>query len=328
MQLICEDLRQNKCVVLPTETVYGLAANAQSDEAVANVYALKNRPHVNPLILHGASVAMLSRYAEFTDMARLLAKHFWPGSLTMILKAKEGVSTLARAGLDTVGVRVPNHPAFHDVLDAFGKPLVAPSANPSNYLSATTAHDVLRGFSLRSELHGSALPSPQSILNILDGGACSQGIESTILDLTTPVLRILRAGALSREEIEAIAPTDTNALTVTTASPTAPGQLKTHYAPRFRLRLDADCPHPGEAWIGFGADNFRESVAHGFMYANLSPKGCLIEAARNLFNVLHRLDHVCHANPGAFSQCAVAKIPQIGLGLGINDRLTRAAAVA
>ncbi len=319
MQQICEDLHLNRCVALPSETVYGLAANAHSDTAVANVYALKNRPQVNPLILHGASLEMLSDYAEFTDLARELAAHFWPGPLTLILKAKKGISALARAGLDTVGVRVPNHPAFLDVLTRFDAPVVAPSANPSNYLSATTANDVSQGFRLQS---GCTNDAPQKLLNILDGGMCSKGIESTILDLTSEQPRLLRPGALSREEIATVTPTIVGN---SSGKIIAPGQLKTHYAPGFPLRLNAIAPNPGEAWIGFGIDNHQGELSDERLITNLSGQGCLIEAARNLFNVLHQLDRLNHLGAVSFRACAVAKIPQIGLGIGINDRLMRAA---
>ncbi|USO01367.1 MAG: threonylcarbamoyl-AMP synthase [Alphaproteobacteria bacterium] len=322
---VCRELYEGRCVVLPTETVYGLAADARSDSAVLGIYEIKNRPSFNPLILHGTDVEMLEEYVVFNERARMLAALFWPGGLTMVLPAKTGsVSPLACAGLDTLAVRVPNHSIFLQVITAFGRPLVAPSANPSNYLSATSASDVAAGFAFST--HESPL---KKALPILDGGVCAQGVESTIIDLTTSVPTLLRPGAITIENLQEVMKVTSGR---NTSSIKAPGQLKTHYAPHAPLRQEAKVLHPGEVWVGFGPipshiaaiidDPHNAEIHH--LHTNLSQSGDLKEAAQHLFHILHSLDASYVAQKPLFKGVAVAKIPQKGLGLAINDRLKRA----
>ena len=291
-------LRIGGLVAMPTETVYGLACDAANPDAVAGLYEAKGRPRFNPLIAHVASQAMAEREAVFTPLARKATERFWPGPLTIVLPVAPTASVcdLARAGLDTVALRRPVHPVAQALLDAFGGPLVAPSANKSGHVSPTTPEHV------RTDL-------ANRIAMILDGGPCAIGIESTIVDFTgdTPVL--LRAGALETAQLE-------ECLGVTLARPgddtgiTAPGQLKSHYAPRATLRLNAATPMSGEGYLGFGDHCPREG--------NLSPTGDLAEAAANLFAMLRALDD-------RYERIAVAPIPHTGLGEAINDRLERAA---
>ncbi|KCZ89495.1 L-threonylcarbamoyladenylate synthase [Hyphomonas johnsonii] len=291
-------LRTGGLVAMPTETVYGLACDAANPDAVAGLYAAKGRPRFNPLIAHVASQAMAEREAVFTPLARAAAERFWPGPLTLVLPvaATGSVCDLARAGLDTIALRRPVHPVAQALLDTFGGPLVAPSANRSGHISPTTPAHVLADLADRIAL-------------ILDGGPCAMGIESTIVDFTGETPRLLRAGALETAMIE-------DALGVTFARPgtdagiTSPGQMKSHYAPRAALRLDAATPMSGEGYLGFGDHCPREG--------NLSPTGDLAEAAANLFAMLRALD-------ARFDRIAVAPIPHTGLGEAINDRLARAA---
>jgi L-threonylcarbamoyladenylate synthase len=289
-------LRAGELVAFPTETVYGLGADATNSDAVLKIYETKGRPRFNPLIVHVADLAMAEALVEFSPMARKLAT-FWPGPLTLVLPRKPdaGLSDIVTAGLDTVGIRIPDHPLAQALIRAAGRPLAAPSANRSGKLSPTTAAQVRRSL-------GDAVP-------VLDGGPAQSGVESTILAVEGNTVTQLRAGALPREEIEAAlgAPV---AQAAHDAKVTAPGMLLSHYAPNATLRLDADAPRPGETWLGFGA---------GPAGMNLSPTGDLREAARNLFAMLHQLDETAE-------KIAVAPIPHTGLGEAINDRLKRAAA--
>jgi L-threonylcarbamoyladenylate synthase len=290
-------------VAFPTETVYGLGADATNGEAVARLYAAKGRPRFNPLISHvtGAKAAMA--LARFSDDARKLADAFWPGPLTLVLPKADGcpVSDLATAGLDSIAVRVPDHPVARDLLVAFGKPVVAPSANQSGHVSPTTADHV------RDDLDG-------RIDLILDGGATSVGIESTVVScLGAPTL--LRPGGLPRGEIERVlGHALLDAEPINDDVPLAPGMLSSHYAPKSKLRLNAIDLRPGEALLAFGA-----SAPNADTTLNLSPTGDLIEAAANLFSHLRALDLADRA-------IAVMPIPNDGLGEAINDRLARAAA--
>jgi L-threonylcarbamoyladenylate synthase len=292
-------LQDGGLVAMPTETVYGLAADATSGAAVAALYAAKGRPKFNPLIAHVTGTGMAETLAVFNPLARKLAEAFWPGPLTLVLPRTTDcpVSELACAGLETLAVRAPAHPVAQALIQAFGGPLVAPSANPSGGVSPTQAGHVAAGLGERIGL-------------ILDGGPCRVGVESTVIgfDGNTPLL--LRKGGLAREAIEAI----TAPLSAPdAASPKAsPGMLQSHYAPRARLRLNAVAPEKGEAFLGFGASKNAD--------LNLSPDGDLQEAAANLFAFLRELD------AGAVSGIAVAPIPDEGLGEAINDRLQRAAA--
>ncbi|WP_245731303.1 L-threonylcarbamoyladenylate synthase [Loktanella fryxellensis] len=287
-------------VAFPTETVYGLGADARQSEAVAGIYAAKGRPSFNPLIVHVADLAQAQALVHFTPQALTLAQAFWPGPLTLVLplRAGAGISTLVTAGLDTLAVRVPAHPVAQALLHAFGGPVAAPSANPSGRISPTTAAHVLAGLAGR-------------IAAVVDGGACTVGVESTILDMTgDPTL--LRAGGVSAESLSAVlgAPLAVPATSVTDA-PVAPGQLASHYAPRGAVRLNATHAEPGEVLLGFGA-------VTGDL--TLSASGDLTEAAATLFDALHRLDDMWAA------AIAVAPVPDAGLGAAINDRLRRAAA--
>jgi len=289
-------LRAGEVVAFPTETVYGLGADATNSDAVLRIYETKGRPRFNPLIIHVVDLEMAERLAEFGPLARKLAS-FWPGPLTLVLPRKPdaGLSDIATAGLDTIGIRIPDHPLAQELIRAAGRPLAAPSANPSGKLSPTTAAQVLKGF-------GGRVP-------VLDGGPANAGVESTILAVTGDTATQLRAGALAREEIEAHLG---QAIEIAREGGpvTAPGMLASHYAPNARLRIHVEHPEAGEAYLAFGD---RPGTL------NLSPTGDLHEAARNLFAMLHQLD-------AEAERIAVAPIPNYGLGEAINDRLKRAAA--
>lgn len=294
-------LRAGKLCAFPTETVYGLGADATNADAVLTIYETKGRPRFNPLIIHCADLAMAERFASFSPLARRLAETFWPGPLSIVLPLRQshGLADIATAGLDTVALRVPDHPLALHLLRATDRPLAAPSANPSGKLSPTTAEQVRKGFAGR--------------VPVLDGGPCRRGVESTIVAVDGDRLIQLRAGALAREEIE-------HRLGVTVeraaegAAISAPGMLLSHYAPNAHMRLDTT-PMPGEAYLAFGTP-----APHNSLVRNLSDTSDLHEAARNLFAMLHELDAA-----GA-TTIAVAPIPETGLGEAINDRLRRAAA--
>jgi L-threonylcarbamoyladenylate synthase len=291
-------------VAFPTETVYGLGADARQGEAVARLYAAKGRPSFNPLIAHVADLAAARRLGAFSAAAEKLAAAFWPGPLTLVLPKLGGcpVSDLALAGLDSVAVRVPAHRTAQALLAAFGGPVVAPSANRSGHVSPTSAAHVLADLRGRIDL-------------VLDGGPCPVGVESTIVAcLTEPTL--LRPGGVPRAEIERVLERQLALPAAVAETPLAPGMLASHYAPKARLRLEAETPRPGEALLAFGP---AVPAADG-MTLNLSPRGDLIEAAASLFSHLRALDA-----SGAAS-IAVMKVPHEGLGEAINDRLKRAAA--
>ena len=289
-------LRRGGLVAMPTETVYGLAADASDPDAVAAIYRVKERPVFNPLIAHAATPEAAFAQGSFSSAARRLAAAFWPGPLTLVVNAIEEttVCDLARAGLDTLALRVPAHPAAHDLLAAFGRPLVAPSANPSGRISPTMAAHVAADMGGKVDL-------------ILDGGPCKQGIESTVIDARgdTPVL--LRRGTVTPEAIEAVWPGLEEG--GNEGRPVSPGQLLRHYAPDAALRLDVREPEAGEAFLGFGPMDAT---------LNLSRTGDLAEAAANLFAMLRELDRT-------HDRIAVAPVPADGLGAAINDRLVRAA---
>ncbi len=295
-------LRDGGLVAFPTETVYGLGADATDDAAVARIYEAKGRPRFNPLIAHVADRAAAERHAIFDDRARALAEAFWPGPLTLVLpKAPScAISALALCGLETVALRCPAAPIARELLAAVGRPIAAPSANSSGRLSPTTAAHVADDLGDKIDV-------------ILDGGACSVGVESTIVDLSVTPAALLRPGAITRDDVATVIDivdpeSDANA-------PKAPGQLLSHYAPRTPLRLDAVSVGTDEALLAFGTNALTANVVR-----NLSPTGDLVEAAANLFAMLHELD-TCGV--GAI---AVAPIPEHGLGTAINDRLKRAAA--
>lgn len=291
-------------VGMPTETVYGLAADATNPAAVARIYAAKDRPAFNPLIAHVPDIAAARREAIFDDRAEKLAERFWPGPLTLVLPVRSDgtVCELARAGLSSIALRVPAHAVAQDLLRAFGKPLAAPSANISGRLSPTTAENVAADL-------GDALKL------ILDAGPCVVGVESTIVALAPhQSARLLRPGGVAREDIEAlIGPLAAPNKSGNGGAIEAPGMLSSHYAPHARLRLNADALREGEVFLGFGPDAPRDAL-------NLSHTGDLLEAAANLYAFLRQID-----SEGA-AMIAVAPIPHTGLGEAINDRLARAAA--
>jgi L-threonylcarbamoyladenylate synthase len=295
-------------VALPTETVYGLGADATDGRAVARLYDAKGRPAFNPLIAHVLDVETAQTLARFDADATRLATAFWPGPLTLVLpKAVQcPVAELATAGLDTIAVRVPDHEVAHAILRAFGKPVVAPSANRSGHVSPTTAAHVLADLGGRIEL-------------IVDGGATPVGVESTIVAcIGEPAL--LRPGGLPRAAIErALGRRLAEPATGISRAPRAPGMLASHYAPRARLRLNVSRVEPGEVLLAFGPASIADA-ARAEKTLNLSPRGDLIEAAANLFSHLRVLDIA-----GA-AAIAVMPVPHDGLGEAINDRLTRAAA--
>jgi L-threonylcarbamoyladenylate synthase len=299
-----EALKVGRLVAFPTETVYGLGADATVDRAVAAIFGAKARPDFNPLIVHVAEIAMAEALVRFDERARILARRFWPGPLTLVLPraASSPVSLLASAGLPTLAVRIPRHPIATRLLAAFGRPVAAPSANPSGRLSPTTAAHV-------------AAMLGDAVAIILDGGPTEIGLESTVVDLSGPLPTLLRPGGLSAEHIEALigrlAAPDAD------GSPKAPGMLASHYAPRLPLRLEAASIAADEALLAFGP---HPLVGFGRML-NLSASGDVVEAAANLFAFLHRLDE------SGMRAIAAMPVPERGLGRAINDRLRRAAAI-
>lgn len=304
-------LHDGGLVAFPTETVYGLGADAANAQAVARLYAAKGRPQFNPLIAHVADLDQAQRLGVFNPRARLLASTFWPGPLTLVVPAAADcpVCELARAGHDTIAIRVPVHPVARAFIVAFGGAIVAPSANRSGRVSPTQASHVLADMDGR-------------INAVIDGGAAMVGVESTILACLDDHIRLLRPGGIAREEIESLLGMPVNMpLDVMTGedAPLAPGMLASHYAPRAKVRLDAREVYEGEAWLGFGAST-PVDLAKAVAVRNLSESGDLAEAAARLFSDLRELDE-----SGA-ATIAVAPIPNHGLGEAIIDRLRRAAA--
>lgn len=284
-------IADGQCVAVPTETVYGLAADATNGAAVAGIYAAKGRPSFNPLIVHVPDLAAAERIAVFNDKARALAVKYWPGPLTLVLPLRPdgGIASLVTAGLSTIAIRVPAHAAMRDLLVACGKPLAAPSANASGGVSPTRAAHALKSLRGRIRL-------------IIDAGATSVGLESTIVAVDADgVLRLLRPGPIDL------------GLSLARGGPVeAPGQLASHYAPAKPLRLRATTAEANEWLIGFGAVTGN---------ATLSASGDLTEAAAKLFSALH------DADASTSTRIAIAPIPETGLGVAINDRLCRAAYV-
>jgi L-threonylcarbamoyladenylate synthase len=286
-------------VILPTETVYGLACDAGNAAAVARVFEAKGRPRFNPLIAHVTGLEAARRLAELDERAERLAEAFWPGPLTIVAPyvGGEAVSDLARAGLDTVAVRAPAHALARSVLETFGGPVAAPSANRSGRPSPTTYADAVE----ETGAFASAA---------LDGGPCAVGLESTVVAVLGGEARLLRPGGVPRERLEAVAG---SLLEAEADARRSPGRLVRHYAPDTPLRLDAGEPLPGEAYLAFGR------APEGAEVWNLSPAGDLREAAANLFACLRAADR------SGMAAIAVAPIPEGGLGEAINDRLRRAA---
>jgi L-threonylcarbamoyladenylate synthase len=303
-------LAEGGLVAFPTETVYGIGADATNAAAVAHIYRAKGRPAFNPLIAHVGDLAAARRIARFDAPAMALAEAFWPGPLTLVLRKTPNctVADLATAGLDTVAIRIPAHPVAREILRVFGGAVVAPSANLSGHVSPTTAAHVQSDLSGRIDL-------------IVDGGAVAVGVESTIVGcLDEPML--LRPGGLPRAEIERVLgralkqpPADAES---DSEQPLAPGMLASHYAPRAKVRLNATTLAPGEALLAFGLGAIS-GIDGASMVMNLSERGDLDEAAANLFGHLRALD-----SKGAHT-IAVMPIPDDGLGEAINDRLRRAA---
>ncbi len=294
-------LRSGQLVAFPTETVYGLGGDATDDRAVAAIFAAKGRPSFNPLIVHLPDVAGVAHLAQWDARAERLAGCFWPGPLTLVLprRSDSPVSLLASAGLDSIAVRIPAHPVALALLLATGRPIAAPSANPSGRVSPTNARHVADGLT-------------GTLAMILDGGPCPVGVESTVLDLTGETPTLLRPGGIPRETLEKELGPVALAKASDLGGPRSPGMLSSHYAPGLPVRLDARSARLGEALLGFGP-------AEGAQM-NLSERGDLTEAAANLFAMLRALDR------SPFTGIAVMPIPDHDLGAAINDRLRRAAA--
>ncbi len=301
IEAAAQALREGRLVAFPTETVYGLGADATNDEAVARVYAAKGRPSFNPLIVHVPDAETAFALGRFSPEAKALARALWPGPLSVVVPraADCPVSLLASSGLDSIAIRVPSHPMALDFLRAAGRPVVAPSANPSGKISPTTAEHVRRHLKDR-------------VAVVLDGGRCRVGVESTVVSFLEGGPKLLRHGGVTRAEIEKILGHPV-AVESHAARPHAPGQLLSHYAPHADLRLNAEAPREGEAYLGFGPLH-----AHGPW--TLSARGDLVEAAASLFRLLHEIDAT------GVARIAVAPVPHHGLGEAINDRLMRAAA--
>jgi L-threonylcarbamoyladenylate synthase len=297
-------IRDGGLVAFPTETVYGLGADATNGEAVAAIFAAKGRPSFNPLIVHVPDLEAAERLGVFSDDARRLARAFWPGPLTLVVKRKAScpIADLASAGLDTVALRVPSHPVAAQLLRAARTPIAAPSANRSGHVSPTLARHVDEDLGSRVGL-------------ILDGGPTEHGVESTVLDASGEACVLLRPGAMTIEQITQVLGHPIAIAAAVADAPLSPGQLASHYAPNASLRLEAREAHDGEALLAFGP----AAPSRGFVI-NLSPAGDLQEAAAHLFAALRALDRA-----GAHA-VAVMPIPETGLGVAINDRLRRAAA--
>jgi L-threonylcarbamoyladenylate synthase len=301
-------LRRGRVVAAPTETVYGLFADATSDEAVREIYSVKGRPSYNPLIIHVSGIDMSESIVHLSDIHRMLLDHFWnrvKGPLTVVLKRRVDcvrLSRFATAGLETVAIRSPNHAISQYLLKEFGVALAAPSANTSNSISPTSYEMVVADLGEKIEL-------------IINGGRCKVGIESTILDMSVEPFRILRPGGVTAEQIESVLGREI--LHVHRAGVIkAPGMISRHYAPSIPVRMNALSPLEGEAFIAFGPT----SVDCDF---NLSEMGDLEEACRNLFHAMKFLD-----DAKRYTGIAIMPLPDIGIGVGINDRLRRAASAA
>ncbi|MEX3007924.1 L-threonylcarbamoyladenylate synthase [Hoeflea sp. TYP-13] len=303
----CKVLSEGGLIALPTETVYGLAADATNGKAVARIFEAKGRPRFNPLICHMSSIEMARRYVEFDDTAQQIADAFWPGPLTLVLPLKPGsdIHSLTTAGLDTLAVRIPTGFA-RTLIEQYGRPLAAPSANTSGKVSSTTAAHVAADLGSKVEL-------------ILDGGPAVIGLESTILKPTATGVELLRPGGLAAADIEQVMGMSLVRNSDPSAAIEAPGMLRSHYAPGSRLQINAENAGAGDAVITF-ADRVLPGQDTAALVLDLSPSGDLREAAANLFDFMKRADAATQ------SQITVVPIPPTGLGEAINDRLKRAAA--
>lgn len=319
IQRAAETLRGGALVAFPTETVYGLGADATNGRAVARIYEAKGRPSFNPLIVHVSDISEAESFAEISDRAYALAQSFWPGPLTLILPLKKdsGISDLCTAGLPTIAVRVPAHKVAQDLLKSAGVPIAAPSANASGRLSPTEAAHVLESLGEKVDL-------------VLAGGRAEKGLESTICDVSGERAVILRHGVITKDDLEAVLDEEVIFAAEESAdpqAPKAPGMLLKHYAPTKPLRLNAVDVEEGEALLGFGSLKFMGVKSGGAAATtiprehirNLSESGDLYEAASNLFAALHALDSQ------DVKGIAVMNIPDQGVGIAINDRLKRAA---
>lgn len=301
IDLASHALRDGQLVAFPTETVYGLGADATNDLAVARIYEAKNRPSFNPLIVHCPDIESARQLVEFSAFSEAFAKRFWPGAISFVLPRKKDcpLSRLVSAGLPTVAIRIPADERARQLLRASNVPVAAPSANSSGRISPTTAAHVEADLGDRVSI-------------ILDGGACALGVESTVVDLTVSPPALLRQGGVTQEMLEEALGAPLSAPITEDGKPKSPGMLSSHYAPALPVRLQANSKRSGETLLGFGATVGAD--------LNLSETGDLTEAAANLFAYLHRLD-----DP-RWTGIAVAPIPETGLGRAINDRLRRAAA--
>ncbi len=311
-----EAIQQGKLVAIPTETVYGLACNALDENAVARVFEAKGRPAINPLIVHVSSVAHAQSLGYFNETANELIKHFWPGPLTVIVPKHEGskLPDMCTAGLPTVAIRFPENEVARKIIQGAGVPVAAPSANKSGSISPTSPRHVYDSL-------GSAVDM------ILAGGSCKQGLESTVIDMTSDTPVILRYGVLTKQVIEEALEVEVVDGVNQQSTVTSPGQLLKHYAPTIPIRLNAVDVEEGEALLAFGGIKFMGIKSGGAaaelpedQIRNLSETADLNEAARNLFSHMRDLD-----NP-KFKGIAVMNIPSEGVGVAINDRLARAAA--
>ncbi len=308
-------LRAGRLVAFPTETVYGLGANALDGKVVAGIFVAKGRPSFNPVIVHVETLAQGEQYGVFDALSRAVAASFWPGPLTLIVprRADCAASELCSAGLPTIALRAPAHPAAQALLKESGVPIAAPSANKSGTISPTTPQLVEKSLGAAVDM-------------ILAAGPCAVGLESTVLDLSGDEPAILRPGAVTAEDIERQCGLKVGYDLDPREKPKSPGQLLRHYAPSIPLRLNAVEVEPGEALLAFGSLKFMGVKGGGFAkdlpahaLRNLSPEGDLHEAAANLFRMLHELDIAPH------TRIAAMNIPDQGLGIAINDRLKRAA---
>ncbi|MCH9764477.1 MAG: threonylcarbamoyl-AMP synthase [Alphaproteobacteria bacterium] len=305
ISMAADHLRNGRLVAFPTETVYGLGGDATNAEAVAKIFAAKSRPRFNPLIIHVPDLIAAKQFGDFGASAEALAQNFWPGALALVvpLQQKSEIADLVTAGLDTIAIRVPDHPIAQQLLHAVGRPLAAPSANRSGAVSPTRADHV-------------AADLCDEVAMILDGGATPFGIESTVVSAIGNDVMLLRPGAVSRQDIEVLDDIQLSQPRNPDSKVRSPGQLQSHYAPQAHVRLNATSAEPGEALLAFGPN---VPVHHGAML-NLSPTGDIVEAAAGLFSALRELDQT------GVATIAVMEVPKDGLGEAINDRLNRAAA--
>lgn len=306
-------LQEGKVVVIPTETVYGLAANIYDSAAIRAIFELKGRPSNNPLIVHIRSFEVLNEVAKnIPETALKLARHFWPGPLTLVLEKQDTILDLITAGGSTVAVRMPNHPLALALLQETGFPLAAPSANPSNYISPTSAENVRKAFGAKAPF-------------IVDGGPCQKGIESTVVGFRPDGVYLYRHGAITKEALEAVLEgLEVKTLTTEAASPASPGMLLKHYSPKAKLiytaNVEQQLHHLQGKKIGVLSFNTHYTQPNIAYQLNLSPSGNLEEAAQGLFNALYELDS------RGLDVILAEVFPEKGLGLAINDRLQRAAA--